>query len=366
MIDTMGIIFSSNNETNLGELEVIRSVAALPFAGRYRLIDFVLSGMVNSGIINVGVTTDYNYRSLLDHLGSGKPWDLARKKYGLFILPPFAENLAKYDDKRMGMILGALHYLKRSQQKYVVVADCNNVCNIRFEEVVEQHKQTGADLTIVYQDVDDNRFGLYLDIEDGRPTGFVTRRDNKPRVHRVAGYYVFTKDLLVNILERCQALGKNDMAKDVLADYIANHNVGLYKFDKYLATVRDIDSYYRASMDLLNADVRKQLFVADDTIFTKIKDKVPTRYLTNAVVKNSMIADGCVIDGTVENCILFRGVTVEKGASLKNCIIMQDTVISANARLSCAILDKNCVICKGKELVGQPEFPIVVGKRRTI
>ncbi|MBO5867180.1 MAG: glucose-1-phosphate adenylyltransferase subunit GlgD [Clostridia bacterium] len=366
MIDTMGLIFSSNNETNLGELEVIRSVAALPFAGRYRLIDFVLSGMVNSGIINVGVTTDYNYRSLLDHLGSGKPWDLARKKYGLFILPPFAENLAKYDDKGMGMILGAIHYLKRSQQKYVVVADCNNVCNIRFDQVVAQHKQTGADLTIVYQDVDDGRFGLYLDIEEGRVTGFVTKTDDKPRLHRTVGYYVFTKDLLVNILERCQSQGKNDIAKDILENYITKHNVCAYRFDNYLATITDVDSYYRVSMDLLDVNVRKQLFVADDTIFTKIKDKVPTRYLSNAVVRNSMVADGCVIDGTVENCILFRGVTVEKGANLKNCIIMQDTVISADARLSCAILDKNCVICKGKELVGQPEFPIVVGKRRTI
>ena len=366
MIDTMGIIFSSNNETDIGVLDNVRSVAALPFAGRYRLIDFVMSGMVNSGIINVGVTTDYNYQSLLDHLGSGKPWDLARKKYGLFILPPFAENLAKYDDQRMGMILGALHYLKRSQQKYVVVADCNNVCNIRFEDVVEHHKNTGADLTIVYQDVEDDRFGLYIDIEGGRATGFVTKRDNKPRIHRTVGYYVFTKDLLINTLERCKSQGKNDIAKDLLADYIQKHNVGVYRFDKYLATITDVDSYYRVSMDLLNEDVRKQLFIADDKIFTKVKDKVPTRYLESAVVKNSMIADGCVIDGEVENCILFRGVTVEKGAKLKNCIIMQDTVISRDARLSCAILDKNCVICKGKELVGQPEFPIVVGKRRTI
>lgn len=366
MIDTMGIIFSSNNETDLGELGTIRSVAALPFAGRYRLIDFILSGMVNSGIINVGVTTDYNYRSLLDHLGSGKPWDLARKKYGLFILPPFAENLSKYEDQRMGMILGALHYLKRSQQKYVVVADCNNVCNIRFEEVLARHKESGADLTIIYQDTDKGQPGLYLDIEGDRVCGLISKHDEKPRLHRSVGYYVFTKDLLINILERCQSQGKKDVVKDVLELYITRHNVLAYRFDKYLETITDVDSYYRVSMDLLDGDVRKQLFVADDTIFTKVKDKVPTRYLENAVVKNSMIADGCVIDGKVENCILFRGVSVEKGAKLKNCIIMQDTVISRDARLSCTILDKNCVICKGKELVGQPEFPVVVGKRRTI
>ncbi len=366
MIDTMGVIFSSNNETNLGELATVRSVAALPFAGRYRLIDFVLSGMVNSGVINVGVATDYNYQSLLDHLGSGKPWDLARKKYGLFILPPFARNLDLYEDERMGMILGILHYLKRSQQKYVIIADCNNVCNIRFEDVLARHKESGADLTIIYQDTEKEQPGLYLDIEGDRVCGIVAKNDDKLRNHRAVGYYVFTKDLLVNALERCQAQGKKSFAKDVIEGYIAKHNVIAYRFDKYLATITDIDSYYRVSMDLLDVDVRKQLFVADDTIFTKIKDKVPTRYLEHAVVKNSMIADGCVIDGKVENCILFRGVTVEKGAKLKNCIIMQDTVISRDARLSCAILDKNCVICKGKELVGQPEYPIVVGKRRTI
>lgn len=366
MIDTMGVVFSSNNETNLGELANVRSVAALPFAGRYRLIDFVLSGMVNSGIINVGVTTDYNYQSLLDHLGSGKPWDLARKKYGLFILPPFARNLDMYEDQRMGMILGILHYLKRSQQKYVLVADCNNVCNIRFDGAFALHKKSGADLTIIYQETDGEQQGTYLDIEGDRVCGVVATTDGKPRTHRAVGYYIFTKDLLVNVLERCQSLGKKHFDKDVIEFYIKKHNVVAYRFDNYLATITDVDSYYRVSMDLLNADVRKQLFVADDTIFTKIKDKVPARYLQNASVKNSMVADGCVIDGSVENCILFRGVTVERGAVLKNCIVMQDTVISRNARLSCTILDKNCVIGNGKELVGQPEFPIVVGKRRTI
>ncbi len=366
MIDTMGVIFASNNDVNLGELTTVRSVAALPFAGRYRLVDFVLSGMVNSGIINVGVATDYNYQSLLDHLGSGKPWDLARKKYGLFILPPFARNLEIYEDDRMGLILGILHYIKRSQQKYIILANCNNVCNIRFEGALQRHKQSGADLTIIYQQTDGSQDGLYLDVEGDRVCGVVTSKDEKPRTNRDVGYYIFTKDLLVNVLERCQVQGKKDFAKDVIENYIARHNVVAYRFDNYLATVTDIDSYYCISMDLLNVDVRKQLFVADDVIFTKIKDKVPTRYLKHSSVKNSMVADGCVINGKVENCILFRGVTVEKGAKLKNCIIMQDTVISADVRLDCCILDKNCIIGKGKELVGQPDFPVVVGKRRTI
>ncbi len=366
MIDTMGVIFASNNDVNLGELTTVRSVAALPFAGRYRLIDFVLSGMVNSGIINVGVATDYNYQSLLDHLGSGKPWDLARKKYGLFILPPFARNLELYEDDHMGLILGILHYIKRSQQKYIVVANCNNVCNIRFDKVIARHKESGADLTIVYQNCDVEHNDLCLDLEGDRVCGIISSKEDKPRTNRAVGYYVFTKDLLVNVLERCQVQGKKDFVKDVILNYITRHNVMAYRFENYLATVTDVDSYYRISMDLLDSNVRKQLFVAEDVIFTKIKDKVPARYGEGSVVKNSMVADGCVIDGTVTNCILFRGVKVEQGANLNNCIVMQDTVISQNVRLSSVILDKNCVIGKGKELVGQPDFPIVVGKRRTI
>ncbi len=364
MIDTMGLILTVNNDCDLGELTSLRSVAAIPFGGRYRLIDFVLSNMVNSGIINVGVATDYNYQSLMDHLGSGKPWGLARKKYGLTFLPPFAVNNSQADE-RLKMLTGVLHYLKRSQQKYVVVADSNNVCNMTFNKVVEQHKESGADLTVVYtQTTDDN--GVFVNIdEEGHVKGLADKRKGK-KGNKPVGYYVFTKDLLVNMLERCQMLGKRNFYNDLLEMYVNRGKVIGYCFDGYLAQVRDTDSYYKVSMNLMNSEVRQNLFMSNNRILTKVKDKVPTRYLFNAEVANSMIADGCVIDGKVENCILFRGVKVAKGANLKNCIIMQDTVISENVRLSCCIVDKDCVILDGRELVGQPDFPIVVGKRRTI
>ncbi|MGN1040563.1 MAG: glucose-1-phosphate adenylyltransferase subunit GlgD [Candidatus Fimimonas sp.] len=364
MIDTMGLILTINNDCDMGELTSLRSVAAIPFGGRYRLIDFVLSNLVNSGVINVGVATDYNYQSLMDHLGSGKPWGLARKKYGLTFLPPFAANNSQADE-RLKMLMSVLHYLKRSQQKYVIVAESNNVCNMTFNKVVEQHKETGADLTVVYtQTSDDN--GVFVNIDDdGNVKGLADKRKGK-KGNKPVGYYVFTKDLLVNVLERCQMLGKRSFYNDLLEMFVNRGKVVGYRFDGYLSQISDVNGYYRVSMDLMNSDVRKNLFMSDNRILTKVKDKVPTRYMFNAEVANSMIADGCVIDGKVENCILFRGVKVAKGANLKNCIIMQDTVISENVRLSCCIVDKDCVILNGRELVGQPDFPIVVGKRRTI
>jgi len=366
MIDTMAVVLTGSNDCDLGELTRFRSVAAIPFGGRYRLVDFALSNAVNSGIVNVGVATDYNYQSLLDHLGSGKPWGLARKKYGLRFLPPFSTNESHADD-RMKMLLSILHYLKRSQQKYVVVADCNVVCNITFNQAVEEHKESGAELTVVYAKSDVKQSGVFVSVnKDGGVSGFADVKEIKKLGNKLVGYYIFTKDLLVNVLERCQMLGKGDFFQDLLGTYFARNKVRGYLFTGYFAQVTDTNSYYNAMMDLMNTDVRKGLFFVDNRILTKIKDKAPTKYLLNAQVSNSMIADGCVIDGAVENSILFRGVTVEKGANIKNCIIMQNSVISQNVRLSSCIIDKDCVILQGRELVGQPDFPIVVGKRRTI
>ncbi len=364
MIDTMGVILTVNSDYDLGDLTSLRSVAAIPFGGRYRLIDFALSNLVNSGIINVGVATDYNYQSLMDHLGSGKPWGLARKKYGLTFLPPFDTNNSLADD-RLKMLTGILHYLKRSQQKYIIVAESNIVCNMTFNQVLEQHKVSNAELTVVYTETEEDN-GVFINVdEDGKVKGLADKRKGK-KGNKAVGYYVFTKDLLVNVLERCQMLNKRSFYNDLLEIYVNRGKVMGYRFDGYIKQICDTNSYYKVSMDLMNSEVRKNLFMSSNSILTKTKDKVPTRYLFNSEVCDSMIADGCVIDGKVENSILFRGVKVAKGANIKNCIVMQDTVVSENVRLSCCIIDKDCVILGGRELVGQPDFPIVVGKRRTI
>ena len=362
MTDTMGVILTANGECELGELVRLRSVAAIPFGGRYRLIDFVLSNMVNSGIVNVGVATDYNYQSLMDHLGSGKPWGLARKKYGLTFLPPFSANNSQADE-RLKMLINILHYIKRSKQKYIIVADSNYVCNMTFNKVVEQHKESGAELTVVYTEAKADE-GMFLSVDNGQVRGLTNKKSGKGCVP--VGYYVFTKDLLVNILERCQMLGKRSFFGDLLATYVSRGKAYAYKFEGYIANIVDTNSYYKVSMDLMNSDVRKNLFISDNRILTKVKDKVPTRYLYNAEVSSSMIADGCVIDGVVENSIIFRGVSVGRGCVVKNCILMQDSVIMDNANIHCVIADKNVVVKSGRNLSGCETMPFFIGKNSIV
>ncbi len=342
MLDTMGVILACNNEADLGELTRVRAVSALPFAGRYRLVDFVLSGMVNSGMNTVGIATGPVYQSLLNHVGSGKPWDLARKREGLFVLPP-APDAEFYGDG-------------------------NNVCNVRFDKIVETHKFNNADITVVYQRVKSKTDGeTYVETDEtGAVRDVVYAKDRKKCLNRLTGYYVFTKDLLINLLENCMLHGKKRFVKDIIEKNVGKLNIYGYCFDGFLRTIKDIDSYYTVSMELFEFDKRKDIFIPQDKIYTKSKDRVPTRYLSDAVVRSSIIADGCVINGTVENSIIFRGVRVHKGAVVKNSIVMQDGIISADATIGCCILDKNCVLREGKTLIGQPDFPLVVGKHRTI
>lgn len=367
MADTMGVIIACNNESDLGELTRVRTVAAMPFAGRYRLIDFVLSGMVNSGMSTVGIATGHVYQSLLNHVGSGKPWDLARKREGLFVLPP-AQDAVLSGDCRIAVLSGVLRFLERSKERYVVVADGNNVCNIRFDKIAEFHKERNADITVVYQKVKSKENGeFYAETdEEENVKDIVLAKDRKKCLNRITGYYVFTKDLLINLLENCMLHGKTHFVKDIVERNINKLKICGYRFDGFLRSIKDIDSYYSVSMELFEFSKRKDIFIPHDKIYTKSKDKIPTRYLESADVKNSIVADGCVINGTIENSILFRGVRVNKGAVVKNSIIMQDAVISADSVLGCCILDKNCIVREGKTLIGQPDFPIVVGKNRAI
>lgn len=367
MLDTMGVIIACNCESDLGELTRVRTVSAAPFAGRYRLIDFVLSAMVNSGIGTVGLATGHNYQSLLYHVGSGKPWDLARKREGLFVLPP-AQDVVLMGDCRIAVLAGVKRFLERSKQRYVVIADGNNVCNIRFDKIVETHKANNADITVVYQKVKNKTDGeTYVEVDENEAVkDLVYVSDRKKCLNRLTGYYVFTKDILINLLENCILHGKTHFVKDIIERNIGKLKVYGYCFDGFLRTIKDIDSYYSVSMELFEFSKRKDIFIPHDKIFTKSKDRVPTKYLESACVKNSIVADGCVINGTIENSIIFRGVTVNKGAVVKDSIIMQDSIISADATLGCCILDKNCVIREGKMLIGQTDFPLVVGKNRTI
>jgi glucose-1-phosphate adenylyltransferase len=373
MKDTMGIVYTVENGIDLKDLTQKRSVAAIPFGGRYRVIDFILSNMVNSGIRNVGIITQNNYSSLMDHLGTGREWDLNRKRNGLFILPPYV------NDSSPGWYRGsvdALHsimsYIRKSAQKYVLLTGSHMLCNIDFNKAFEFHMERSADITIIYKEEkfltseELRKYTLVRMKNDGR----VWDLEVNPRMPKSSNIYtrmcIIEKHLLEYLVEECAARGQSDFIMDILMKKIDSLKIYAYPHNGYLGRIDSIKNYYEHNMELLNPEIRNELFFKPGSIFTKIKDKVPAKYGDTAVVQNCMIADGCLIEGEVYNSILFRGVSVARGAVIKNSIVMQDSVIYENASLENVITDKEVMIGSGRRLIGQENYPVVVGKRAEI
>ena len=372
--NTLGFIFSENPEVNLGELTTFRSLAAVPVGGRYRIIDFVLSNMVNSGIIKVGIATAYKNQSLADHLGSGKDWDMSRKNNGLFILPP--PEIGDANDRVAGgidYIYRALNYLRRSHQDYVLVSDCNTICNIDYDEVMDFHLEKEADITIIHTKVgelsyDKLKRNILVDVaEDGKVTDIQVYPSTQKLSDAYMHMFLVKKDLLIDLVGDCAAHNKHIISKDIFLANLKNLKIYSYEFTGYRKKIDSITSFYEFNLDLLKKEVRDELFGdASDAIYTKVKDTVPTKYGTECDIDNSFIADGCTIEGSVENSIIFRGVHIGKGAKIKNSIIMQNSQIMDNCTVENAIFDKEVVLRSDKQIIGQKTYPVVIGKRTIV
>lgn len=367
----MGMILANESENKLGELVGRRAVASLPFAGRYRLIDFMLSNMVNSGVDRVGVLPVKNYRSLLDHLGDAKDWDLNRKRGGLQVLPPYfgdeSVNHGTYDGK-IDALNAVEVYLRKADEEYVVVSNANIVCNMDLEQVLDYHTEKKADITIVAARMNISGNGndvMFLNKkEDGRVSEMLIESSKHPGRGLVGlNVYILRRSLLIRLVHAAHAKGYESFERDILQKQQENLDLYCYEFDGYCAVVDDVASYFASNMGMLDTEVKNSLFGADKgTIFTKIKDSAPAMYGESAKVSGSLIADGCVIDGTVENSIIFRDVKIEKGAYIKNSIIMQDTHIGEDVKLNYVITDKNVQISSGRIASGFASFPVVVPK----
>lgn len=369
MQDTMGIILAEAEDVTLRELTEMRSTAALPIGGRYRLIDFVLSGLVNSGIINVGVATKHKYLSLMDHLGAGSPWDLQREHYGLFMLPPYA-NYEKYGAMAgdLDVLMGIMPYLRRSRQKYVVLAEANTVCNITFEEALRQHKETEADITVIYREEreDPSRF-LMLETEaDGRICELAFRPHYSKSRKASMDMYIMEKELLIRIIEGAAARGEHSFVMDALVRRQEGLRMYGWEFKGYAGRVDSVASYFACNMDILREEVQTALFCQATPIFTKVKNRVPTRYGDDATISGCLVADGCVLEGNAENCIFFRGVKLGKHSYLQNCIVMEKTHIDTGCTAENVIFDKECLMREGRRLTGQPNYPIIIRKGAVI
>ena len=371
--NAFGLIVSDERTTRLKDLTLSRSTAAVPFGGRYRIIDFILSDMVNAGLTSVGLITEKNYHSLMDHLGSGKEWDLHRKRDGLFILPPFmTKDNAGVFRGAVDAIRSVIGYVRRTAEDYVILSWPRVVMNVDLVPMMEQHIATGADVTILYAEdgalqpeEQSQDLRLIMD-EKGRVTDMELDAYRPRSVNRSCDVMILRKELLEYLVEEAFARGEYDFHRDILLKKYRTLNIMGYKYEGFLARVESIESYFTGNMALLNPDVQADLFSPRHPIYTKVKDEVAARYSVSAQVKNSLVADGCVIEGQVENSVLFRGVHVKPGARVFNSIIMQGAEIDENVLLDHVILDKGVKILPGRTLQGYDSFPIVIRKNQTV
>lgn len=372
----MGILSLNENTDNIKSLTKNRLIASIPIAGRYRIIDFTLSNLANSGIKNVGIFTQSKARSLIDHVSSGKPWDLNRKIDGLFVFN-FGESNTNLKD--IEMIRNNMEYLYRSKKKMVIISTSSMVCNIDYEAAAKFHEQSGKDVTIVYKKIiannpcfkDCNVLNLSKDntvIGVGKNITFSKQNANNDltcegSVNLSMDMFMLSKELLINLLNNCIKTGCWIDIKNCIYDNIMNLSINAYEFKGYLAYINSVQSYYKANMDMLNLDINKDLFFSSGLIYTKVMDEPPTKHFSSSNVCNSLISNGCLIKGTVNNSVLSRRVSIEEGAEVSNCVIMQGCTIKSNAKLNNVIVDKNNVIEENTDLKGDTDFPLVIEKR---
>ncbi|MBR4152459.1 MAG: glucose-1-phosphate adenylyltransferase subunit GlgD [Selenomonadaceae bacterium] len=369
MKQVVGIINLQEGNSLIRELAATRAVEALPFAGRYRLVDFAISNMVNSGISAVGLLLPDFSRAVLDHIRSGKDWDLARRRDGLTYLPAALPD----NDSRKGDlkdIYANLDFAELSGKQYVLLTNASYIYNIDFENVLEFHKKSTADITMVYTKAQSDRQGKSVVIQTST-NGIVTDLAEVPAIKEgqkdVMGAYLMPVPTFAYLVRSTYERGGQDFLLDALIRHAEEFKISAYKHDGYVAHINSTMEYYEANRDCLKPEVWEELFMNNERpIFTKVKDEVPVQYKETSNVKNSLVANGCEIRGTVENSILFRGVTVGKGAVVKDSILMQRCDVQDGARVEAVICDKNVIITKNRWLKGSENYPYIVTKNARI
>lgn len=367
-INVLGILFAYVHEERIRTLTQNRVMASVPFGCRYRLVDFPLSNMVNSGINKVGIVTEENYQSLMDHLGSGKAWDLSRKNEGLYLLPPFGAETSRTEGK-IESLASIQRFIKNSIEEYVLLSDCDSVANIDYRDVFRFHEEKGADVTVIYRrgnSPDTDRNTVYTIDPTGAVREMHIKRGCVSECNYGIGMYLLSKKLLLDLIDDCMSRNLYSFDRDLIQRCLPDYKFYGYEYTGIGYMIADFQSYFGANMALMDPKVREQLFLSERPIYTKVRDDMPVRYGLGSVVKNSIVADGCIIEGEVENCALFRGVTVKKGAKLRNCVIMQDTIVGENVKLDYVVADKNVEFTDNKTMMGYHTYPIFVEKNSRV
>ncbi|KHD38380.1 glucose-1-phosphate adenylyltransferase [Clostridium acetobutylicum] len=361
----MSILSLNENDNDIKSLTKARPLASIPIAGRYRIIDFILSNLVNSGVKNIGILTQCKSRSLLDHLGSGKPWDLDRKLNGLFIFN-FSGITSTLSD--IEMLKSNMEYLYRSTQEKVILSSSAVICNIDFQKAAEFHEKSGKDITLIYKRTNNGKQKFLncsvLNMDKNNNVISIGKNTGLDDVQNISlGMFIMNKKLLINILNNCIRTGFSLSLKQCIRKHMNNFTVNAYEFNGYAEYIDSVKSYYKVNMDMLNLDINREVFFKNGLIYTKVKDEAPTKYFNDSEVCNSLIANGSLIHGQIENSIIGRRVTISKGARIKNCVIMQNCTIKENVDLTNVIVDKNVIIDENTVLKGGKEFPLVIEKK---
>ncbi len=373
--NAIGIIFPNSYDNLVPELAGDRLMASIPFAGRYRIIDFLLSSLANCGISNIAIVVRENYHSLMDHLGSGRAWDLLRKNGGLSIFPPYAEKNMKVYSGRVEALESILPYLRSKKEKYVIMMDANIAVDFDFNAMLAEHIESGADVTVAYTEQEipaeliraGSHGDMYytLKLDEGRVRRIFMNSEMCGKQNLSMNIYIMDREALIDKIHAAFVRGSSCFERDILAPRLEKYNIRGYKYDGYYARICGLKSYFDENMKLLDDENLDALFTGGQ-IYTKIRDDNPTRYINGCKTKNNLVADGCVIEGDVENCVLFRGVKIAKGAKIRNSVLMQDTVVNAGARLDYVVTDKNVTIEVGQELKGTDTQPFYVAKGHTV
>ncbi len=366
MNDFHGLIFAYYTDPNLRSLVSMRTAASLPFCGRYRLIDFSLSAMRNAGIVDVGVIMQRDYQSLLDHLGGGKAWDMARRTGGMRMLPPF--GLPEYHrgnySGTMEALISVRSYIQDVPSKYFVLMLGDMCANIDLTIPMEQHRRSGAEITAICTDKAADGFRMtYRRGEDGYVTEMlIDTVDPKEGLVSMEAY-IINKDVLLKMIEDCRKRNIFRWHREAIPYFLKNGGrMDVYVHDGYAALLRSVNSYFKANMDMLDSGIRHELFPADRPVFTKVREEVSTYYSAGSSSRNCLVADNCIIEGSIENCIIFSGARIAKGASLKNCIVMRGCTVGEDSRLEYVVVDKVVTFSPNTTLIGNEMLPIVVPK----
>lgn len=376
MKNTLGIIIGFDSNNDLRELSEHRPVASVPFGGRYRVIDFMMSNLVNSGCYQVAVLMRDKYQSLLDHLGSGKDWDLSRKRGGMFLLPPnaFAPKSSPLVTENYRTSLEALgsisDMLNKNKSEHVLICSADIVANIPLDEVMKEHKKSEADVTIVCtKNSEGGAFDMFLDLSPRHEVEDIRNGDNMGGKckYKSMGIYIMKRKYLQSLLSDCVTHNLRSFERDAMQHvFKRGDKVHGYVFDKYSAKIENVKGYFSASMDMLDKDIRDQVFLKNRPILTKIYDEAPTYYGEDAEVSDSLIADGSRIEGTVENSIIFRGCTIAKDAVVKDSIVLPNSSIGEGVELSYVVTDKGVTVRENRKMMGGATYPVAIAKNATV